>query len=81
MVKNSLAMQERQETWGPSLGREYPLEKEITNHSNLLACRNPWTEEHCVLQSTGSQELDVIEATQRGTQPGNTHPFQDWSWV
>ena len=49
-------MQERQETWVPSLGREYPLEKEITNHSNMLACRIPWTEEHCGLQSMGSQK-------------------------
>ena len=31
-------------------------EKEITNHSNMLACRIPWTEEHCGLQSMGSQK-------------------------
>ena len=36
-VKNPPAMQETQETWVPSLGREDPLEEEITTHSSILA--------------------------------------------
>ena len=42
-VKNSPVMQE---TWVQSLGRENLLEKEMTTHSNILACRIPWIEEH-----------------------------------
>ena len=41
-VKNLPAMQETQVQ---SLGREDPLEKEMTTHSSILAWRIPWTEE------------------------------------
>ena len=41
------------ETWVRSLGREYPLEKEMATHSSILAWRVPWTEELGGLQSTG----------------------------
>ena len=34
MVKSLPAMQE---TWVPSLGQEYPLEKEVATHSSILA--------------------------------------------
>ena len=34
-----------QETWVRYPGREDPLEKEMATHSNILACRIPWTEE------------------------------------
>ena len=37
MVKNLSAMQETQETWVRSLGREDPLEKEIATHSSIPA--------------------------------------------
>ena len=43
VVKNLPTMQELQETWVRSLGREDPLEKET--HSSILAWRIPWTEE------------------------------------
>ena len=36
-VKKLPAMQETQETGFPSLGREYPLEKETVAHSSILA--------------------------------------------
>ena len=36
-----------------SLGREDPLEKEMTTHSSFLAQRIPWTEEPGRLQSMG----------------------------
>ena len=38
LVNNLLAMQE---TWVRSLGREYPLEKEMATHSSILAWRIP----------------------------------------
>ena len=52
MVKNLLAMQEKQ---FQSMGLEDPLEKEIASHSSILAWRIPWTEEPGGLQSMGSQ--------------------------
>ena len=45
------------ETWVRSLGREDPLEKELTAHSRTLAWRIPWTEEPGGLQSTGSPRV------------------------
>ena len=44
-VKNLPAMQEMQETWVGSLGREDPLEEGMATHSSILAWRIPWTEE------------------------------------
>ena len=41
------------ETWVWSLGREDPLEKEMTTHSSTLAWKMPWTEEPGRLQSMG----------------------------
>ena len=38
-------MQETQEVWVPSLGREGPLEKAMATHSSILAWKIPWTEE------------------------------------
>ena len=43
------------ETWGRSLGREDPLQKEMATDSSILAWRIPWTEEPGGLQSTGLQ--------------------------
>ena len=40
-----------------SLGQEYPLEKEMTTHSSILAWKIPWTEEAGGLQSMGSQKV------------------------
>ena len=48
-----------QETWGPSLGQEDPLEKEVATHSSILAWRIPWTEEPGGLQSRGCKESDT----------------------
>ena len=45
LVKNPPAMQEKQEIWVWSLGREGPLEEEMAAHSSILAWRIPWTEE------------------------------------
>ena len=38
-------------------GCEDPLEKEMANHSSILAWRLPWTEGPGGLQSTGSQRV------------------------
>ena len=41
----------------PSLGGEDPLEKEMANHSSVLAWEIPWTEEPDELQSMGLQRV------------------------
>ena len=45
-----------------SLGREDPLEKEMTTYSSILAWRIPWTDEAGGLYSPwGCKELDMTE--------------------
>ena len=55
------------ETWVQSLGREDPLEKELTTHLSILAWRIPQTEEPGGLQSTRSQRV------------GHTHKKKSWT--
>ena len=50
MVKN---LPEMQDTRVGFLGREHPLEKEMANHSSILAWRIPWTKKPGELQSIG----------------------------
>ena len=50
-----------QETWVLSLGREDPLEKEMTTHSSTLAWRIPWTEEPVGYSPQDSKESDITE--------------------
>ena len=52
MVKNLPAMWEIGVHY---LGQEDPMEKEMENHSSILAWRIPWTKELGRLQSIGSQ--------------------------
>ena len=40
-----------------SLGGEDSLEEKMATHYSILACRIPWTEEPCGLQSMGSQRV------------------------
>ena len=54
MVKNLPAMWE---TRVHSLGREDLLEKEMENHSNILAWGIPWTEELGRLQNVAWQRI------------------------
>ena len=56
-VKNPLAMQEIQETWVRSLGREDSLEEGMAIHSSILAGKVPGTEEPGGLPSTGLQRV------------------------
>ena len=53
-VKNLPAMRETQVR---SLGQEDPLEKEMANHSTILAWKIPWMEEPDRPQSTGLQRV------------------------
>ena len=46
-----------QETQVRSLGQEDPPEKEMANHSNILAREVSWTEEPGRLQYMGSQKI------------------------
>ena len=57
-------MQEMQETWVGSLGREDTLEEEMATHSSILACKIPWTEEPGRLQLTGLQRVQPDLATE-----------------
>ena len=45
-------MQETQEIWVLSVGREDTMEEEIATHSSIFAWKFPWTEELDGLQST-----------------------------
>ena len=66
-------MQEKQETWIRSLGREDPLEKQTAIYSGILAWKIPWTEEPGGLQSMELQ-----------SQPGlivRTHAHTHTQWV
>ena len=57
-VKNPPTMQETQvQSLGWEDPWEDPLEKEMANHSSILAQRIPWTEESGRLQSMGSQRV------------------------
>ena len=51
-----------------SLGGDDPLEKEMTNHSSILAWRIPWTEEPGGLQSMGLQRVGQDLATEQQQQ-------------
>ena len=53
-VKNLPAVQEMRVL---SLVQEDPLEKEMANHSSILAWKIPWTEERGRLQSMGLQRV------------------------
>ena len=58
LVENLPAVQE---TWVQSLGGEIFLEKEMANHSSILAWKIPWTEEPGGLQSMGCKESGTTE--------------------
>ena len=49
-------MQETQELWVRSLGREDPPAEEMATHSRVLDWEIPWTEE-----PDGLRELDMTE--------------------
>ena len=55
VLKNLPAMQETQ---GPSLDQEDPLEEAMATHSSTLAWRIPWTEEPGRYSPWGHKESD-----------------------
>ena len=57
-----------QETRVQPLGQEYPLEKEMAAHSNILAWKILWTEECGGLLSLGLQRVRYDLATEYITQ-------------
>ena len=57
-------MQETQEMQPLSLGKEDPLEEEMTTHPSILAGIISWTEEPDELQSMGSQSVRYDWATE-----------------
>ena len=85
-----------QEARVPSLGQEDPLEKEMANHSSILAWKISWTEEPGGLQFMGlsggtvAKNLPVSAEDERdtgsipwlGRSPGegNGNPLQ-YSWL
>ena len=60
-----LPVQELQGMRVKSLGRENPLEKEMTTCSSILSWEIPWTEEPGGLQSTGLQRDRHIFVTKQ----------------
>ena len=54
-----------QELWVRSLGQEDTLDKEMANHSSILAWEISWTEELGGLQSMGSQKVRHNSATEQ----------------
>ena len=56
-VKNLPTIQETQEAWVESLGREDPLEEEMATHSSILAGKILWTEEPGGLKSIELQKV------------------------
>ena len=58
VIKNPPAIQEKQVL---SLGREDPLEKELTTPSSILAWEIPWIEEPGRLVQGGHKELNMTK--------------------
>ena len=58
-------MQETQETWVQSLGREDPLEKEMATHFSILAWGISWTEELGGLQPMGLERVGTKGKSKR----------------
>ena len=61
VVKNLPAMQEKQETWVVSLGREDLLEKEMATHSSILAGKSHAQRNLAGYSPWGCKESDTTE--------------------
>ena len=64
-------MQEMQERWVQSLGKEDSLEEEMATHSSILVGRIPYTEEPGRLQSMGLQRVGHDLVTEQQQQRWN----------
>ena len=56
-----LSVQETQETQAGSLGREDPLEEEMTTHSSIPACKIPWMEKPGGPSTWGHRESNTTK--------------------
>ena len=81
-VKN-LPMQEKQEMWVWSLGREDPLEEEMQPTLVFLSEKPPWTEEPGALQSKESQRVgyDWVCMRARACVRAHTHTHTHISYL
>ena len=59
----------KKEVWVQSLGKEDPLEKEMTTHWSILPWKIPWTEE----PGWGSQRLGHNLVTEQQRVPHSTY--------
>ena len=75
-VKNLPAMQETQDLWVWSLGREDPLEKEMATHSSIFAWEIPLSEEPGRLYS-----LWVCKESDTTLWLNNNNPFKPGFFV
>ena len=62
-------MKETQDTWVRFLGLKEPLEEDMATCSNIIAWKNPWTEEPGRLQSMGSKVLNTSFLYLASTEP------------
>ena len=60
-VKNSLVIQETQETWVQSLGWEDPLEEGMTIHSSILSGESHGQRSLAGYSPWGHKKLDITE--------------------
>ena len=79
-------MQEIEEMWVPSLGREDSLEEGRATHSSILAWRIPWREDPGGLQSLGSQRVghdwkDLACMHTRGCVAISAYQLSCWIYV
>ena len=61
VVKNPLAMQEMQEMWVPSLGRQDFLEEEMATHSSILPEKSHGQKSLAGYSRWGRKDSDMIE--------------------
>ena len=71
-----LANKENKKLYLPVKRKSNLMEKEMANHSSILAWRIPWTEEPGGLQSTGSQRVGYDWATSLSFSPLSWEDFQ-----
>ena len=60
-------VQETQETWVWSLGREDTVEQEVATHSSVLAWKIPWTEDLVGYKPRGRNDWDMSARTHTRT--------------
>ena len=85
-IKNLPAMQETQEMWVRSLGREDPLEEEMATHSSILARKSHGHRSLEGYRPWGCKESDTPEHACKHRLPPNPHrnkkeSHKCWEWL